>query len=128
MVNFEAAPVKERMTFPAGSYWVPMKQRRSRLILSLLEPQAPDSLIRWGFLNAVLEGRGGPGDFILEPIARRLMAERPDLRQEFEVKLAADPQFAADSRARLMWWYQRSNYNPGDTGRYPVARVWEKSW
>lgn len=128
MVNFEAAPVKEKMSFAAGSYWIPMKQRRARLILSLLEPQAPDSLVRWGFLNSVLEGRGGAGDFILEPIARRLMADSPELRKQFEEKLAADPAFAADPRARLMWWYQRSKYQPGDTGRYPVARVWEKPW
>ncbi len=128
MVSFEAALVKEKMAFPAGSYWIPLKQRRARLILSLLEPQAPDSLVRWGFMNSVLEGRGGAGDFILEPIARRMMADSPELRTEFEAKLAADPQFAADPRARLMWWYQRSKYEPGDTGRYPVARVWEKAW
>ena len=29
--------------FP-GSWWVPLKQRRARLVLSMLEPQAPDSL------------------------------------------------------------------------------------
>ena len=79
-------------------------------------------------MNAVLEGRGGAGDYILEPIARRMMADSPELRKQFEEKLAADPQFAADPRARLMWWYQRSKYDPGDTGRYPIARVWEKSW
>jgi len=128
MVSFEAALVKEKMAFPAGSYWISMKQRRARLIFSLLEPQAPDSLVRWGFMNSVLEGRGGAGDYILEPIARRMMADSPELRKQFEEKLAADPQFAADPRARLMWWYQRSKYEPGDTGRYPVARVWERSW
>jgi hypothetical protein len=39
-----------------------MKQRRARLILAMLEPQAPDSLARWGFCNTVLEGRGGAGE------------------------------------------------------------------
>ena len=48
MVNFDAKLVKEKIAIPAGSYWVPMKQRRARLILSMLEPQAPDSLAHWG--------------------------------------------------------------------------------
>jgi hypothetical protein len=114
------------MFFPAGSYWIPMKQRRARLILSMLEPAAPDSLIRWGFLNAVLEGREGAGDYITEPVARRMMADSPELRQQFEAKLAADPAFAADPRARLQWWFGQSKYEAGDTGRYPIARVWDE--
>jgi hypothetical protein len=128
MVNFDPKLVKEKQFFPAGSYWIPMKQRRSRLILAMLEPAAPDSLIRWGFFNAVLESREGAGDYITEPVARRMMADSPELRQQFEAKLAADPAFAADPRARLQWWFSRSKYEAGDAGRYPIGRVWERNW
>lgn len=128
MVNLDSRVVKEKMFFPAGSYWIPMKQRRSRLVLSMLEPAAPDSLIRWGFLNSVLEGREGAGDYITDPVARRMMADSPELRKQFEAKLAADPEFGANPRARLQWWFGQSKYEPGDTGRYPIARVWEKNW
>jgi murein tripeptide amidase MpaA len=128
MLSFDVLPVKEKIAIPAGSYWVPMKQRRARLVLSMLEPQAPDSLARWGFLNSVFEGRGGVGEYLSEPIARRTMADNPELRKQFEGRLASDPQFAADARARLQWWFQQSKYDPGDTGRYPIVRVWEKTW
>jgi hypothetical protein len=103
----------------------------------MLEPQAPDSLAHWGLLYSVFEGgggggrgggRGGVGEYLSEPIARRMMADSPELRKQFEEKLASDPQFGADRNARLAWWYQRSKYDPGDTGRYPIVRVWEKSW
>jgi hypothetical protein len=57
--NFDARLVKEKMTIPEGSYWVPMKQRRARLILATLEPQAPDSFARWGLMYQVFEGGGG---------------------------------------------------------------------
>ncbi len=57
-----------------------------------------------------------------------MMADNPELRKQFEAKLASDPQFAADPRARLQWWYQQSKYEAGDAGRYPIARVWEKNW
>ena len=129
-VSFDARPVKEKIFLPAGSWWVPLKQRRARLIFSMLEPQAPDSLARWGLMNSVFETGfgGGVGEYLSEPIARRMMADNPELRKQFEAKLAADPQFAADPRARLQWWFQQSKYEPGDAGRYPIVRVWEKAW
>jgi hypothetical protein len=132
MLNFDVRLVKEHVAIPAQSYWVPLKQRRARLIFSMLEPAAPDSLAKWGFCDAVFEG-GGPrsvdaGDYLSEPIARRMMADSPELRNEFEAKLAADAAFAADPKARLAWWFARSKYEPGDTGRYPVVRVWDKNW
>ena len=56
------------------------------------------------------------------------MAANPESRRQLEAKLAGDAQFAADAQARLLWWFQRSKYQPGDAGRYPIARVWEKNW
>jgi hypothetical protein len=129
MVNFEPRVVKEKILIPAGSYWIPMKQRRARLILSMLEPQAPDSLAHWGMMNPVFPGgrggRGGVGEYLSEPIARRMMADFPEMRKQFEEKLKSDPKFAADANARLEWWYQQSKYEPADNGRYPVVRVWD---
>jgi hypothetical protein len=128
--SFEERLVMEQMAFPPGSYWVPLKQRRGRLVLAMLEPQAPDSLARWGLMNPVFEGGsgGGTGEYLAEPIARRMMAGDAGLRKQFEDKLAGDPEFAKDQRARLRWWLDRSRYAAGDAGRYPIARVWEKKW
>ena len=129
-VSFEVRPVKEKMTIPAGSYWAPLKQHRGRLVVAMLEPQAPDSLARWGLMNSVFETGfgGGVGEYLSEPIARRMMADNAELRAQFEAKLKTDAQFAADPRARLQWWFQQSKYEPGESGRYPIARVWEKTW
>jgi murein tripeptide amidase MpaA len=127
MLDFDAKLVKEKITIPAGSFWVPASQRRARLIVSMLEPQAPDSLAKWGFLNPVFEGGGrggGLGEYLSEPIARRMMADSPELQKQFQARLASDPQFAADPRARLAWWFEQSKYVPGENGRYPVVRVW----
>ncbi|HUA87219.1 MAG TPA: M14 family metallopeptidase [Bryobacteraceae bacterium] len=132
MVDFNPRLVTEKISIPVGSFWVPMKQRRARLILAMLEPAAPDSLVKWGFLNVVFEGGGrrglDVGEYLSEPIARRMMADSPELRREFEDRLKSDPQFAADPGARLRWWFEKSKYEPGDAGRYPIVRVWRKSW
>src|SRR5947207_12981289 len=110
----------------AGSYEGPLNPHRARLIFSMLEPLAPDSLARWGLMNSFFETGfgGGVGEYLSEPIARRMMADNPDLRRQFEAKLSSDPQFAAEPRARLQWWFQQSKYEPSDAGRYPIARVW----
>jgi hypothetical protein len=132
MLNFDVRLVKEHVAIPAQSYWVPLKQKRARLIFAMLEPAGPDSLAKWGFCDAVFEGGGArgvdAGDYLAEPIARRVMADNPELRKEFEAKLAAEPAFAADPKARLAWWFAKSKYETGDTGRYPVVRVWDKNW
>jgi hypothetical protein len=57
-----------------------------------------------------------------------MMADQPELRKQFEQKLASDQQFAADPAARLRWWFEQSKYQPEDSGRYPIVRVWEKNW
>ncbi|SFS06776.1 Zinc carboxypeptidase [Granulicella pectinivorans] len=130
LVDYKLTPVKEKILFPAGSFYVPMKQRRARLILALLEPAAPDALARWGYIDAVFQsmGRIGAGDYLSVPIASRMMADNPTLRAEFETKLKADPTFAADPQARLTWWLSRSNYQKPTTNRYPVAQIWDKTW
>src|SRR5580700_12035464 len=51
MLTMEERMVKEKIAMPAGSYWAPMKQRRARLILALLEPAAPDSMAAWGLMD-----------------------------------------------------------------------------
>jgi hypothetical protein len=61
-------------------------------------------------------------------MARRLMADSPALRQQFNDALAADASFAADPQARLQWWFEHSKYQPKATGRYPIVRVWDKTW
>lgn len=131
-VTYDSKTVKEKIFVPAGSWWVPLKQRRARLVMAMLEPQAPDSLGRWGLMNSVFEtgfgGGGGVREYLSEPIARRMMADNPELRKQFEEKLASDGTFAADAQARLQWWFQQSKYEPGDSGRYPLLRVWEKNW
>jgi hypothetical protein len=163
MFSFDPTPrlVKEKITIPQGAYWAPMKQRRARLILAALEPEAPDSFVRYGYMYAAIGfaggrggggrggaggggGRGGtaaansgrgpappggmPAEYLSEPIARKTMADNPDLAKEFLAKVASDPAFAADRTARLRWWYEHSKYEPPDNGRYPIVRVWEKNW
>ena len=97
-------------------------QLRSKAWQPLLDLNCP----KHGLMLPIFETTGfreTVGEYLSERIARKMMADNPDLRKQFEAKLAADPQFAADSCARLQWWYQQSKYEPVDNGLYPILRV-----
>jgi hypothetical protein len=106
----------------AGSWLVPMDQPRARLIAQLLEPAAPDSFLRWGFFDAIFEEKEYAEARVMEAIARDMLAADPALRDAFEARLQ-DPAFAADPRARLRFFYQRSPWFDSEFSRYPVLRL-----
>ena len=122
VLSFRASPAKVRRAVAAGSVYVPVAQRAGKAAMHLLEPEAPDSALRWGFFLPVFEQKEYFSDFVFEPFAREMLARNPELRTEFEQKLKADPAFAANPRARLQWLYQRSPYAEADKDVYPVLR------
>src|ERR1044071_1979269 len=101
MPRFDVEPLTETRVFPPGSVVVPLAQPAGRVILNLLEPQAPDSLVHWGFFNAIFEEKEYAEHYVLEALAREMLANDPDLKQEFEDLLESDPEFAASPSDRL---------------------------
>ncbi len=122
--DFSIATETATVDLPAGSVLVPMDQLAANVIANLLEPRAPDSLLRWGFLDACFEQKESPDARVAERLARELMAKDPALKAEFESRLAADPDFAKDPAARLAFFYERSPwYATQRVGVYPVLRL-----
>ena len=95
------------------------------MAIQLLEPQAPDSFVAWGFFNSVFEQKEYGESYVLETLARKMMTADPALRKEFELRLIVDSTFAADPAARLEFFYQRSPYWDHEMNLYPVGRVLE---
>jgi hypothetical protein len=60
---------------------------------------------------------------VLEKLAREMLAKDEHLRQEFEQRVANNPQFAASSRERLRFFYERSPYFDKQMNLYPVGRL-----
>lgn len=114
---------RERIDIPAGSLLVPADQPLARLAAHLLEPEAPDALLRWGFFNAVFERKEYAEPRVMEAIARQMLESDPQLREAFEARRSDDAAFAADPRAILYWFYQRSPWYDEAFQRYPVLRL-----
>ena len=122
--DFSIATKRDTVALPAGTVIVPIDQPAANVAANLLEPRAPDSLLRWGFLDAIFEQKESPDARVAETLARGMLAKDPKLKAEFEAKVAADPAFAKDPAARLAFFYERSPwYATQKVGAYPVLRL-----
>jgi len=122
--KFVAKTENATLTFPPGSAVVRMDQRAANVAVNLLEPDAPDSLLRWGTFNAIFEQKEGADARVLEKLARDMLAQDTSLKAEFEQRLKNDAGFAADPRARLEFFYRRSPwYAKQNIGAYPVVKL-----
>jgi hypothetical protein len=123
MPSFKVKPVREARVFPAGSMLVPLAQKCAKVAINLLEPQGPDSFVAWGFFNAIFEQKEYGESYVLEQLARDMMASDPSLRDEYERLLVNDPKFAASPGARLEFFYRRSPYWDEQMNLYPIGRI-----
>jgi hypothetical protein len=119
--DFEVSRQRERRDVPANSLWIPADQPAFEVAVQLFEPEAPDSLIRWGALSSVFERKIYVGLDVLEELAREML-EDPKVRDAWQAAIA-DEEFAQDWRARYLWWYQRTPYWDESVGLMPVFRV-----
>jgi hypothetical protein len=116
--------VRQKMSFSAGSVVVRLNQRLSKVVMEWLEPAAPDSALQWGFFDSIFEQKEYGEAYVLESLAREMMAKDPKLKEEFEKKVAADPAFAGNANARLEFFYERSPWFAANhVGLYPVGRL-----
>ena len=106
-----------------GALFVPIAQPKSRLVMALLEPQAPDSLLGWGEFNNAFEQKEYMEAYVAEEVARDMLAKDPALRTEFEQRLKADPAFAKDPQARLDFFHRRHASYDQRLRLYPVLRT-----
>jgi len=52
-----------------------------------------------------------------------MLADNPDLKNEFVRRVATDPSFAATPAARLRFFHERSPYWDPQMNLYPVGRI-----
>lgn len=121
-VSYKAVSVKETRTFPTNSIIIPLEQEAANVAIHLLEPDSPDSFLYWGFFSAIFEQKEYGEAYVLEKLAREMLAKDANLKKEFEEKLK-DEAFAKNPRARLTFFYERSPYFDKRIGLYPVGRI-----
>ena len=71
-----------------------LDQRLAPVAMEWLEPAAPDSALQWGFFDSIFEQKEYGEAYVVERLAREMMAANPALKAEFEAKLKSDAAFA----------------------------------
>ena len=120
---YNADKISVKKTIRPGDVYVPVSSEESRLVLQLLEPLAEDSIVKWGFVNTIFEQKEYYEKYAMEPLAQKMLNEDESLKKEFEERLKNDPEFAANPKARLNFFYERSPYWDKQQDQYPVLRV-----
>lgn len=111
-----------RRTFPSGSIRVPTDQPLGTLAVILLEPRSEDSLFQWGFILEPLSRTEYVEEYVMEPMARRMLEENPELEEAFVQRLAEDEEFRSSERLRLQWFYEKTPWFDSRWHLYPIAR------
>ncbi|MGD8377605.1 MAG: M14 family metallopeptidase, partial [Acidobacteriota bacterium] len=67
-VEGEVIPERRTETFPPGSARVPTDQPLGELAVLLLEPDSPDSFLRWGFFLEILQRTEYIEGYVIDPL------------------------------------------------------------
>ncbi|MBI9070093.1 MAG: hypothetical protein JEY94_00750 [Melioribacteraceae bacterium] len=112
----------KKAVLPKGTFRVKTAQRNLPVIAHLLEPIADDSFVRWGFMNQIFERKEYFEMYSMEPIANEMFQSDEALREEFLRKIDSDEKFKNDPRARINFFYEKSEYYDKKHNVYPVLR------
>lgn len=108
--------------FKAGDMVVETEQTRKPFLVHALEPAAQDSWFRWNFFDAILMQKEYFSPYLFENLAANILEEDEALKEAFENKKTAEPDFASNPNGQLFFIYTHSSYYEVTHKRYPVAR------
>lgn len=113
----------EEKEFPAGSVIARTDQPSVRVLVHMLEPSSPDSYLQWGFFNAIFEMKEYFETYQMEEYARKMIADNPGIKDEFEKWKSENPEAAQNQWAQLEWFFLRSPWADSRRNVYPVGRI-----
>jgi hypothetical protein len=120
-LTLEGAWKPETRDVGNGALFVPIAQPKARLVMALLEPQAPDALAAWGEFNNAFEQKEYMEAYVAEEVAETMLKD-PKVRAQFDAALK-DEAFAKDPDARLAFFAKRHASWDERFNLYPVLRV-----
>ncbi|MDP1622909.1 MAG: M14 family metallopeptidase [Bacteroidales bacterium] len=125
MTNIEYDEFEESRVFPAGSALVEVMQQSGRIIPHMLEPKGNGSFLSWGFFDAIFEQKEYGESYVIEKMAREMLANDPALKLEFDRKMSSDAIFANNPALILNWFYNKSPFGDNRKDVYPVGKIYD---
>lgn len=125
VMTYKSEPISETRIYPEKSVVIDMRQSKAYVIMHLLEPAAPDNLLQWGFFNSIFEQKEYAESYVMEKMAREMLAKDLALKAEFENKKKNDSTFVGQQNI-LNWFYSKTPYWDYRIGVYPIGRIFGK--
>ncbi len=124
-VKCNADSVYEIRKFSNNSVVIPTQQRAAQLIFHILEPDAPDSYVRWGFFNTIFEQKEYAESYVMEEKAREMLKDG-ELKNAFDSILIQNPELADNPWAMLNWFYSKTPYWDKNLNAYPIGKIYQE--
>ncbi len=107
-----ATPVAEtrEVTYRPGDVRIPTDQPLGTLAVALLEPTGESSFFYWGFFNAQMASHEYGENYVVAPMAEKMLADDPAIAAAWAAKLEEDPDFTDDASAVIDWFFERTAY------------------
>ncbi len=122
--SFTTEKVKTGQTFRPGSIIVPIGQRAAQIIIHLLEPEAPSSLLSWGFFNPIFEQKEYAEIRVMERLGKQMLEQDTLLGHEWTQWKATHPN--ASQWQQINWLYQHSPCQDPYKDIYPVGMIYSR--
>jgi len=121
--NTKVEITQEEVAVNKGDLIIDTQQPGLRYLLETLEPTAPDSFFNWNYFDTILQQKEGFSPYVWEDKAEAFLNEHPKVKEEFEAKKAAEPNFSKNWYAQLDWIHKQSSHYEQSHMRYPIVRV-----
>ncbi|MCX7861932.1 MAG: M14 family metallopeptidase [Bacteroidales bacterium] len=120
VLNFQVQTISRKVKFQKGSLLVSTNQPNYRILVHLIEPEAPASLFTFGFFNCIFEQKEYGETYVLEPLAQKML-EDETIKKQFEDYIHKNPN--ATSYEILNWFYNKSKYADEWLNVYPIGKI-----
>jgi hypothetical protein len=96
-----------------GDIVINTRQKNRRFLISVLEPNAPDSYFAWNFFDSYLQQKEYFSPYVFEDKAVEILKEKKMLRKQFEEKREQNKEFRESYWDQLYFIYKNSeHYEP----------------
>lgn len=118
----------KKRKFRKGDVLVEMNQPSNIYLMNVLEPEASDSFLKWGFFKIIFQQKEYFDPYSFVEKIPELIKNDPSLEEKFELYLKENPQFEKSAFMRLYFFYQNSPfYESHSHNLYPIYRIERKS-
>lgn len=113
----------QHIKYYAGDLIIPVRQKKIKYLVEMLEPKAKDSFFRWNFFDNILDQREYFSSYGFEENAIKYLEDHPKFKKKFLEKQKTNFGFATNHRAQLAYIYNNTEWAEKTFKRYPVGKV-----